>query len=442
MVPVQYRSAGRSVKAIADHIEAAIRSERLAPGAALPSVRGLAGELGVAPGTVAGAYAGLRDRGLTESRGRRGTFVRSRPPVGARSIGSVIAPGVVDLADGQPSARLLPPLTTAILNTLRGPAASPVDGLLPEFAVAAAARLAGDGVPADHLTAAAGGLDGIRRVLVAQLRPGDAVGVEDPGWPNLLDLVAASGWRPIPIAMDAHGPTPESLTRSLQAGSRAVIITSRAHNPTGAFLDQTRRTALASALGRHRDVLLIEDDHAAELADVALCTLAGVTTHWAFVRSSSKPYGPDLRLGVIAGDSETIGRVAGQLRAGSGWISTLTQRLQLGLWASRPAAAQVASAGRTYDARRTELIATLAQQGIEALGGTGLNVWVPVHDETRVVAELLRSGWAVAPGARFRQQSGPGIRITVSNLSETQIPALAESIHAAVGVGSVAGYAT
>lgn len=442
MVPTQYRPSGRSVKAIADDIEAAIGSGRLAPGAALPSVRGLAEELAVAPGTVARAYAGLRDRGLTESRGRRGTFVRHRPPISIRSTRAVIAPGVADLASGQPSARLLPPLTAAILSSLRGPASAPVDGLLPEFAAAAAARLAVDGVPTDHLTAAAGGLDGIHRVLSAQLRAGDAVGVEDPGWPNLLDLVAALGLRPVPIAMDERGPGPDSLRESLRAGVRAVIITSRAHNPSGACLDAARRAALASVLGRHPQVLLIEDDHAAELAGVGLCTLAGLTRRWAFVRSSSKPYGPDLRLAVIAGDSETIGRVAGRMRAGSGWISTLTQRLQLGLWASRPAADHVATAGRTYDARRTALIDAFAEAGIEAVGATGLNVWVPVIDETDVVAQLLRSGWAVAPGARFRQQSGPGIRITVSNLLEPLIPALAESLRAATGVRSAGGYAT
>ena len=442
MVPIQYRPSGQSVKAIADDIEAAIRSERLIPGALLPSVRGLADELAVAPGTVAGAYANLRDRGLTESRGRRGTFIRDRPPVGTRSIRAAIAPGVVDLAGGQPSPRLLPSLTAAILANLRGPAPAPVDGLLPTFAAAAADRLAADGVPADHLTASAGGLDGIRRVLSAQLRGGDAVGVEDPGWPNLLDLVAALGLRPIPITMDERGPRPESLGASIRAGSKAVIITSRAHNPTGAFVDAPRRAALASVLNRQRDVLVIEDDHAAELAAVDLCPLAGLTTHWAFVRSSSKPYGPDLRLGVIAGDPETIGRVSGRLRAGSGWISTLTQRIQLGLWASRPATDHVAAAGRTYDARRTALIEAFAEAGVEAVGASGLNVWVPVRDEADVVAQLLRSGWAVAPGARFRQQSGPGIRVTVSNLSEPMIPALAESLRAATGTRPAGGYAT
>jgi DNA-binding transcriptional regulator YhcF (GntR family) len=47
----------------------------LAPGHRLPTVRRLAEDLGVAPGTVARAYRELEASGLVETRGRNGTFV-------------------------------------------------------------------------------------------------------------------------------------------------------------------------------------------------------------------------------------------------------------------------------------------------------------------------------------------------------------------------------
>ena len=428
MVSTQYRPRGRSVKAIADDIEEAIRRGRLLPGTTLPTVRGLAADLGVAPGTVAGAYARLRDRALLESRGRNGTVVRDRPAIRTRPSGPALGPGIVDLSAGQPDPRLLPPLTAAMFAELSGTAAAPTDGLLPAFADAASDRLSAEGVPVEELTTCFGGLDGIGRVLSVHLASGDTVGVEDPGWPNALNLLAALGMRAIPVAVDDHGPQPAAMDRALRDGVRAVIVTSRAHNPTGAFVDADRSAALRTVLARHRDVVLIEDDHAAELSAVGLTPLAGATDHWAFIRSTSKPYGPDLRLAVIAADAVTISRVAGRMRSGSGWVSTLAQRLVLALWQSPSVADQVAAAGRTYDERRAALIAELAGRAVAAVGATGLNVWVPVPDETAVVAQLLQAGWAVAAGSRFRQQSGPGIRVTVSPLDSSTIRGFADQL--------------
>ena len=60
-------------------------------------------------------------------------------------------------------------------------------------------------------------------------------------------------------------------------------------------------------------------------------------------------------------------------------------------------------------------------RGLPATGRTGINVWVPVPDETAAVARLRSDGYAVAPGALFRQAAGPGLRITVSNLRPSDI---------------------
>ncbi|HUS41173.1 MAG TPA: GntR family transcriptional regulator [Ilumatobacteraceae bacterium] len=45
----------------------------------LPSIRQLAGDLGVAPNTVARSYRELEDDGFVRSRGRRGTTVIANP---------------------------------------------------------------------------------------------------------------------------------------------------------------------------------------------------------------------------------------------------------------------------------------------------------------------------------------------------------------------------
>lgn len=61
----------------------AIRSGRLEPGARMPTVRELAGELGLAVNTVARAYRELEAAGIVETHRRLGTFVARSDPADA-----------------------------------------------------------------------------------------------------------------------------------------------------------------------------------------------------------------------------------------------------------------------------------------------------------------------------------------------------------------------
>jgi DNA-binding transcriptional regulator YhcF (GntR family) len=60
-----------------------IRGGRLTPGTRLPTVRELAGQLGMAVNTVARAYRELEAAGILETRGRFGTFVARTDPADA-----------------------------------------------------------------------------------------------------------------------------------------------------------------------------------------------------------------------------------------------------------------------------------------------------------------------------------------------------------------------
>ena len=55
----------------------------LPPGTRLPTVRGLAAELGLAVNTVAKSYRALEHDGVIVTRGRGGTFVASAPAAGS-----------------------------------------------------------------------------------------------------------------------------------------------------------------------------------------------------------------------------------------------------------------------------------------------------------------------------------------------------------------------
>ncbi|MGQ4330725.1 aminotransferase class I/II-fold pyridoxal phosphate-dependent enzyme [Streptomyces hayashii] len=439
----EYRIQGRRAAEISASVEAAVGAGELRPGQLLPPMRELATSLGVNPNTVAAAYRTLRERGVIETDGRRGSRVRAKPATTGRDFIRVDVPeGVRDASAGNPDTALLPPLAPAFAWAAAQGDREPVlyghAPVEPELAALARADLDADGVPAGPVAVASGSLDAIERVLAAHLRPGDVVAVEDPGWGSLLDLVPALGLRTVPVGLDDEGPLPQDVRRALEAGARALIVTDRAQNPTGAAVSAPRARALRAVLGEHPHTLLVEDDHGHRIVDLPLHPLAGVTRHWAFVRSAAKAYGPDLRFAVLAGDDVTLDRVSGRQRLGPGWVSRITQRAVLRLWADD--AVDPRAVASAYGGRRDALIDALAARGVRARGRSGLNVWVPVPDETGAVARLLHAGWAVAPGARFRVESPPGIRITVSNLAQDEIDGLADAVAAAVRVGGVRGY--
>ncbi|MGW1888289.1 aminotransferase class I/II-fold pyridoxal phosphate-dependent enzyme [Streptomyces sp. NPDC001970] len=432
----EYRIVGRRASEIAASVERGVGAGDLAPGQLLPPMRELASQLGVNPNTVAAAYRTLRERGVIETAGRKGSRVRSRPATTARDSLRVDAPpGVRQISDGNPDVALLPPLHDAFAAAARRQDERPVRygeaSVDPELARLARAGLDADRVPDGPIAVTSGSLDAIERVLGAHLRPGDAVAVEDPGWGSLLDLIPALGLRPVPVALDEDGPRPDEVERALTAGARALIVTCRAQNPTGSVITEPRAKELRGVLARHPRVLLIEDDHGHAIVDQPLYPLAGPTDRWVLVRSTAKAYGPDLRLAVLTGDALTVDRVLGRQRLGPGWVSRLVQRAVVELWTAGVVDPLVVA--RAYGERRDAMLRALAERGLEAHGRSGMNVWVPVADETGAVARLLHAGWAVAPGARFRLSAPPGIRLTVSGLAMADIDALADAVASAAG---------
>jgi GntR family transcriptional regulator len=77
LITVDLRDATPPFEQIRAQIASLIAVGHLADGTRLPTVRALAGDLGVATGTVARAYKELEAHGLVESRRRLGTVVTS-----------------------------------------------------------------------------------------------------------------------------------------------------------------------------------------------------------------------------------------------------------------------------------------------------------------------------------------------------------------------------
>jgi DNA-binding transcriptional MocR family regulator len=222
---------------------------------------------------------------------------------------------------------------------------------------------------------------------------------------------------PLPAAVDEFGLRPDALFHVIDR-AQAMILTPRAHNPTGAALHRLSAAALRGMLQNVPDLLVIEDDHLGPISGAPGVTTTLDRKHWAVVRSVAKSLGPDLRLAFVGGDAETIARVEGRLALGPGWVSHYLQNLVYDLLNSEEVRRMLERAHDTYRRRRRALRTALKNRGIESMGRSGFNVWVEVDDEPGVVSRLLRSGWAVAPGARYRLRTPPAIRITCATLPE------------------------
>jgi DNA-binding transcriptional MocR family regulator len=422
---------GSGAAELAADIERRVSDSILQPGDRLPPVRVLAAELHLAPNTVAAAYRRLGERGIVVGRGRSGTFIANRPPLAVATEFSV-PEGLWDLSTGNPDPALLPDLW-AIARELSGDTTLYGDRSLDEELAAHGARLlSADGVPTDHLTVVSGGLDGIERVLQAHVRRGDRVAIEDPAYAPVIDLIGALGLVAVPVAIDDEGPLPASLEHALTGGISALVVTPRAQNPYGSAISAERATVLRSVLEGFPQVLVVEDDHAAAVAGAALHRIGGEREFWANIRSAAKAYGPDLRLALLAGDRITIRRVEGRQRLGPGWVSHVLQQLSARMMSDPQIDLAVARGSERYQSRRHAMLAALHKRGFEAHGASGLNVWVPVPDESAALQAMAKQGIAIRSGARFRIRTTPAIRVTVASLEESQTDQVANALHVAL----------
>lgn len=421
-----------SARDIVQALSRAIGTGELAVGSELPSIRALADDIGVSPGTVALAFRQLRDRGvITSAHGRR-SRVAERPPI-PRPMRLPLPDDVRDVSTSSPDPALLPDIGSFLTPDLyehRLYNTSPLDESLEQVMTE---LFAADGIRG-RLTAVNGALDGMERVLATHLRPGDAIVVEDPQWVSSLSLFRVLGLEIVPVPIDDEGMRPAELAEAL--GSRrisALILTPRAQNPFGAALSEERAAQLRAVLAEHPDVIVIEDDHASLIAGAPAATLTTGRAKWAVIRSMSKALGPDLRLAVLASDADTADRVEGRLLLGPGWVSHLTQRLVAAVLSDTGAIDQIAVAERTYSDRRRAFASALADRGIPSFARSGMNVLIPVSEESTLAGFLLTRGWSVRTGEAFRLRTRPFIRVTISALEPSDGAALADDLALALG---------
>lgn len=423
---------GTTSAEIFDRIRMLVRTGQLQQGDALPPVRELATTLDVNRNTVAAAYKRLVAAGIAATQGRLGTVIRGDDVLGEQEGTHVDSP-LVDLAGGNPNPEWLPDPAAMLAVRPRSPRLYGAAVINPELERHARDWFAPDCPDGFAIDLTHGAVDAVERLLSAYLALGDQVAVEDPCFLGSINTLRTAGFEATGVAIDAQGMRADALEAALERGAQAVIITPRAHNPTGCSLGATRARALRRVLSRHPHVLVIVDDHFALLASSPYHdVIPRQTQRWALVRSLSKALGPDLRLALVASDAQTSNRLRLRLAGGTSWVSHILQDIAEACLLD-PRRNPLADARADYARRRRLLAEALRAEGIGITDtADGLNLWLPLAGDGQTIAgELARRGWLIRAGDAFGiTDTTPGLRITISTLLPDQASRLAKDLRA------------
>jgi DNA-binding transcriptional MocR family regulator len=422
MSAIKERLEAPSARGLAQAVSRAVRDGALAPGAKLPPIRALATQLGLSPTTVSAGWALLARSGAIRTDGRRGTTVaglQDASPGRYRRALERQLDFALDLSTGTPDPALLPNLGPALseLTTAGIPGSYLDDPVLPGLLDVLLAQWP---YPPEELMVVDGAMDGLDLISRSLLRFGDHVVVEHPGFPPLLDLLESIGVVVVGVPVDDAGLRPEPLAAALRTPIAAVFLQPRAQNPTGASMTEQRAKDLVPVLGQ-AGMPVVEDDSAGAVAATAPISLGQwIPDQVIHIRSFSKSHGPDLRLAAMSGPGELLREAIHRRQLGQGWSSRLLQRVLLSLLTDPVAIAHVEHARDEYTRRRGALVSALNARDVEVADGDGLNLWVPVHDESAAIVRLASQGVGVTPGTPFDVLPGGGghLRVTVGLVAD------------------------
>jgi GntR family transcriptional regulator/MocR family aminotransferase len=392
----------------------------------LPSSRALAAGLGVARGTVLACYLELEGDGWIYSTHGAGTFVADRrrraerPPEPNEPPVPSPAPTRSSLMPGELDPTVVPMTAwRAAWRAAAAPSATPAPPAgAPELRAALAGYLSSArGLPchADEIVVCAGTSEAIVLLGLAFGWHGRDIGVEDPGYPAVRQVLYRLGARVTPL--DVTGP--DSLLHSLRARPRppaAVYLTPSNQHPLGHRIETAARYRLL-AWAAETGTALIEDDYDGEFrfGVAPLASLAGLAPdgNAIYLGTMSKILDPGLRLAYLRVPPrmrETV--LAARADLGS-TVGTPTQAAVTHLLRSGELSRHIARVRRLYADRRRALLRSLGE--VPAVGrvrgmDAGLHVVAELHPDlssAAVVAQALDRGVALCDMDDFRATPDP-----------------------------------
>jgi GntR family transcriptional regulator/MocR family aminotransferase len=435
------RGGGALHQQIERGLREAVRSGRLRRGAALPSTRSLAHDLGVSRGVIVEAYAQLVAEGFLSSRQGSRTVVAADPPAVQEEPRAIReTPPRFDFRPGRPDLRLFPrgAFLRAARHALRSLRPAHLTYGDPQGAPELRAPLSDYVGRVRHVVAneqdivvcsgIAQGLGIISRALVQ--RGVRRIAIEDPSHPGLRQIVRQAGLEPVAVPVDARGLRVDRLAR---LHVRAVVVTPAHQFPTGAVLAPERRQEL-HAWAVERDALIIEDDYDAEYRydRQGVGALQGLNPdHIVYAGSASKILAPALRLGWVVVPRAWRDLVREIKRIADLGSPTLDQLIYAEFLQSGELDRHLRRMRIMYRKRRDALLSAMARQlpdweprGVAA----GLHVVAglpPRLSEQDAVRAAARASVRVYPLGEYRLRHSPGdsqgLVLGYAGLSESRL---------------------
>ena len=431
---------------------------RLQGGERLPTHRDLAHHLKVTVGTVTRAYAEAERRGLVVGEVGRGTYVRGHSEEirkGCFSIPEGDEPNVVDLslnhpAEGDNWIRL-----GAVLSAIARDAASssllryqPAAGMS-QHRAAAAAWLTRNGLQSggEEVVICNGVQHGMTVVLATLCRPGDTILTEDVTYPGIKPLAGLLHLKLKGLAIDEEGLRPDGLEAACRGGGAKVLYCMPSyHNPTSAFMSETRREEIA-AVARKHSMFVVEDDVYGFLDYGSSPPLAALLPDQTFyLASASKCMAPGLRVGFVRAPRGMTENIAAAVRT-TGWMASPISAEIMSRWIKDGTADQFVDWHRR-EARARQSIAQRLLKGLDYQATAGsYHLWLSLpppwnagdfalESRTRgaavIPAEIFAVGQTHPPHAvriclgppRDRQRLETGLRIIADLIAEHPSPQL------------------